>query len=129
MSLIFWIVDNGKLFNSGLFDGGLFYSANREIFHAPLTTTTSSINGQFRSNIYAQHHRVRHRFRRDYPHCENRRSARFEARVSREFIRKLETLATQGVSVDAGAYTVSFTGTGDYDFPALIPGRWSGLGT
>lgn len=128
MSLFSGSLTTGKLFNSGLFDGGLFYSANREIFHAPLTTTLVPSTGNF-SPIFTRSTTASVTDFEGIIRTARIGEARFEgARRVENLYANSETLATQGVSVDAGTYTVSFTGTGTITFSGAYSGSLVGTG-
>lgn len=128
MSLFSGSLTTGKLFNSGLFDGGLFYSANREIFHAPLTTTLVPSTGNF-SPIFTRNTIASVTDFEGIIRTAKIGEARFGgARRVENLYANSETLTTQSISVAAGTYTVSFTGTGTITFSGAYSGSLVGTG-
>lgn len=128
MSLFAGSLTTRKLFNGGLFNDGLFYSANGEIFHATLTTTLVPSIG----NYVPTFTRSTTASVTDFEgiiRTAKIGEARFEgARRVENLYANSETLVTQGISVDAGTYTVSFTGTGTITFSGAYSGSLVGTG-
>lgn len=129
MSLFSGSLTTGNLFNGGLFNGGLFYSVNGEIFNAPLTTTLVPLIG----NYVPTFTRSTAASVTDFEgiiRTAKIGEARFGgARRVENLYANSETLTTQSISVAAGTYTVSFTGTGTITFSGAYSGSLVGTGT
>lgn len=128
MSLFAGSLTTGKLLNGGLFNGGLFYNANREIFYAPLTTTLVPSTGNFSPAFARSTTASVTDFEGIIRTVKINEARSVGTRRVENLYANSETLATQGVSVDAGTYTVSFTGTGTITFSGAYSGALVGTG-
>jgi hypothetical protein len=122
----------GGLTQGGLFEGRLLLGGLTQefgvVFYAPLKTTLVPLIGTYVPSFTRNTTATVTDFE-GIIRTAKIGEARFEgARRVENLYANSETLATQGVSVAAGTYTVSFTGTGTITFSGAYSGSLVGTG-